>query len=296
MSTREISLLSPAKVNLTLAITGVREDGFHDLVSLVAPIDFGDTVTTRLDPEAREDTLHCDFPDVPTDASNLALRAVAAFRTRHAFEGGVHVDLAKRIPAGAGLGGGSSNASTVLLALNELCGHPLADDELVALSATLGSDCPLFLAREPVIMRGRGERVDRLPTAAREALRGRELLVFKPDFGVSTGWAYGRMKEARAWYCPPETAEAMLAKWLEAPEGVELPLFNNMQGPAFEKYLALPCALEAIRERHGLPCLMSGSGSACFAMLAGEAADDEVAETVRECLGQDCCVEFARLL
>ncbi|MGE9295116.1 MAG: 4-(cytidine 5'-diphospho)-2-C-methyl-D-erythritol kinase [Puniceicoccales bacterium] len=287
-----LTLRSPAKVNLLLAITGVREDGFHDLVSLVAPLEFGDDVTVEIDPALSGDTLECDFPGVPTDGTNLALRAVAAFREVAPIDGGVRVRLEKRIPAGAGLGGGSSNASTVLLALNELCGQPIDKQRLSEISAALGSDCPLFLAGKPVIMRGRGEHLQMLSEEANASLRGRRVLVFKPGFGINTGWAYGRMKSERRWYCPPEEAEGMVSKWLADPASSEVPLFNNMEGPAFEKYLALPTVLELIRERHGLRCLMSGSGSSCLVLLEGDVDSAAVRATVLEALGDDAfCVE-----
>jgi len=291
-----LTLRSLAKVNLLLAITGVRRDGFHELVSLAAPLAFGDEVTVAIDSSASGDQLDCAYPGVPADASNLALRAVAAFREHVIIAGGVRVTLEKRIPPGAGLGGGSSNASTVLLALNRLCGEPLSDSALAQVAATLGSDCPLFLAGEPVMMRGRGERIEPLPEAAQAALTDRRIVVFKPNFGIGTGWAYGRMKDERRWYCRQSEAERMVSEWLEAPAERAVPLFNNMQGPAFEKYLALPTILDLIRERFAVPCLMSGSGSACLALLPEDADSRPLMGTVRECLGDDAfCVE-TRLL
>jgi len=282
-----LTLRSPAKINLFLAITGERDDGFHDLISLVCPLEFGDEVAVEIDPDGIDDRLECDFPGVPTDDRNLALRAVKVFREAVSVQGSVRVRLQKQIPAGAGLGGGSSNASTVLRALNRLSGEPLTEVQLRTVSASLGSDCPLFLAGSPVIMRGRGERLESLPTDAINALRGRRVLIFKPNFGVSTGWAYGRLRAQRQWYCPTEDAEGRVSVWLADPAGADLPLFNNLQGPVFAKYLALPTVLDWIRERHGAPCLMSGSGSSCFVLL-GESIDPAaVAATVFECLGSE---------
>ncbi|GHC09699.1 4-(cytidine 5'-diphospho)-2-C-methyl-D-erythritol kinase [Cerasicoccus arenae] len=281
-----LTLLSPAKVNLVLAITGVRADGFHDLVSLVAPVAFGDQVTVTLTNEGGGDQLTCDFPGVPTDSTNLALRAVEAFRRRHPFEASVRVDLDKKIPAGAGLGGGSSNASTVLSSINELLDKPLTINELIEVSSELGSDCPLFLAQKPVIMRGRGDQLESLATAAEEALSGQRLILFKPSFGVETGWAYGRMKANGTWYCPATEAEAMLAEWQAGSDLCKVPLFNNMQQAAFEKFLALPVLLELIRERHDARCIMSGSGSACLVWLEPDMASESIIATIQECLGE----------
>ncbi|MEO0796942.1 MAG: 4-(cytidine 5'-diphospho)-2-C-methyl-D-erythritol kinase [Verrucomicrobiota bacterium] len=283
---------SPAKINLLLAITGKRDDGFHDLVSLVTPIEFGDDITVTLKPDGAGDQLTCNFPGVPTDDSNLAMKALVAFRAAHSFSGSVTIDLEKRIPAGAGLGGGSSNASIVLTAINDLCGKPLSNEQLIEIAATIGSDCPLFLAGRPVVMRGRGERLDFLPKPAEEVVADQRIIVFKPNFGVETGWAYGQMKKHGGWYVGADRVEGILANWLSDPQRVELPLVNNMQEPAFAKFQGLPAVLELIRERHNLRCLMSGSGSACFVLLDGDTDGGKVKKSILECLGEACfCVE-----
>ena len=172
------TIFSPAKINLFLAITGRQADGFHGLVSVVAPVAFGDTLHVRhrsQEPGAgcreAEFTLGCDDPDLPTDESNLVLRAARAFAKATGWRGEVNFRLEKRIPVSAGLGGGSSNAVAALRALNGIAGKPLDAARLAELAAELGSDCPLFLHDGPVVMRGRGERVEPLP--ALDALRAR---------------------------------------------------------------------------------------------------------------------------
>ncbi|MDR2863956.1 MAG: hypothetical protein LBV54_08850, partial [Puniceicoccales bacterium] len=233
---------APAKINLLLAITGVRPDGFHSLVSLVSPIALGDTLW--LEPGASgegQDTLACDFPGVPVDASNLVLKAAAVFREKVPHLPRLHFTLEKRVPHGAGLGGGSSDAAAALRLLNEVAGHPLDTAALEALAARLGSDCPLFLRGAPVIMRGRGERVEALTQAEASALRGRRLLLFKPAFGVSTAEAYAAMKASGgADYVLEADAERRLAAWRAVPAQEALPLFNNMERAVFAKHLALP--------------------------------------------------------
>ncbi|MDR2981940.1 MAG: 4-(cytidine 5'-diphospho)-2-C-methyl-D-erythritol kinase [Puniceicoccales bacterium] len=284
---------APAKINLLLAITGVRADGFHSLVSLVAPIGLGDTLTLTVDKAGSSgvDTLVCDFPGVPTDGTNLVLKAVAAFREKYLALPAVHFVLEKRVPHGAGLGGGSSDAASALTLLNEATGKPLNHTTLVELAARLGSDCPLFLDGKPVIMRGRGEQVEQLKPAEIEALQGRRLLLFKPAFGVSTAEAYGAMKAAKgAYYIPEADAEAMLAAWRKAPEGAPLPLFNNMERPVFEKHLALPALLNQLREEFGLEPRMSGSGSACFAFLPEGMAAEPVIVAIKQAWGESAFV------
>ena len=167
-----VVLACPAKLNLLLAVTGRRPDGFHELVSVVAPVALADTLTVE---PAAEFSLSCDDPTVPTDGTNLVLKAAAAFRTATGWRGGAKFTLAKCIPAGAGLGGGSSDAAIALKALNQLAGNPLAPDALATVAAGVGSDCALFIAGGPVVMRGRGEKVERLPEAVAARLRGRRL-------------------------------------------------------------------------------------------------------------------------
>jgi len=263
------AVFSPAKINLFLAVTGRRGDGFHDLVSLVAPISFGDTLWLHAGERDGPVTLVCDDPAVPTGADNLAVRAAEAWRCETGSGRAIHIELKKRIPMGAGLGGGSSNAAAVLRGLNSLHVHPLEDGALARLAAGLGSDCPLFLAGAPCVMRGRGERLEALPDAARRRLTGRRLIVFKPDFPISTPWAYGRLVAAGgAAYLSAAEAEARLAAWIagDAPAGEVL--LNSFERVAFAKFQALPVLLDRLRGQPGVEgVLMSGSGSACIALL-----------------------------
>jgi len=290
-----LTLFAPAKINLFLAITGPRADGFHELISLVCPLDWGDTLLLNAKPGASADTLECDLPEVPTDATNLVLKAAAAFRQRTAAPP-AHFTLRKAVPAGAGLGGGSSDAAAALRGLNQLAAQPLGLDELRACAAEVGSDVPLFLENAPVIMRGRGEKIEVLPEAARAALRGRELLVFKPPFGIPTAWAYKRMRaKAPEWYVPAAVAEKKLADWRRAPAWETLPLENNLEFPAFEKFASLPALLEELRQRFGLRCRMSGSGSACFALMDNRSQLPAMEQTIRAAWGPAAVMQAARL-
>lgn len=341
-----LSVSAPAKINLVLGITGARDDGFHELVSLVAPVAFGDTLHVRLHGKgiigkfrredaggqvlhdgspvathanetreqivseatanAQQDILHCNVQGVPTDASNLVLKAALAFREELAaertfFDGHWEFTLEKRVPVGAGLGGGSSDASAALEAMNHLCGNPLNEQRLYALAASIGSDCPLFLARTPVVMRGRGDHLTFLGGAARAALKGQRILLFKPSFGINTGWAYGQMKAAEGrMYVAAKAIDSSILRWEDAPQTEPIPLFNNMQTPAFEKYLALPTLLEQLRADHpGLRCLMSGSGSACFALLDKGTKPETVARLkaqIRAAWGEGAFCEETTLL
>jgi 4-diphosphocytidyl-2-C-methyl-D-erythritol kinase len=193
---------------------------------------------------------------------------------------------------GAGLGGGSSDATATLRGLNILAGQPLASAALAELAAQVGSDCALFLAGGPVVMRGRGERVAAMPAAGAARLSGRRMLVFKPGFGIGTPWAYAQLAAAAPGsYLPAAEAEARLAAWLADPAApVEPWLFNNLERPAFAKYLALPAMLEELRQRFGLAPRMSGSGSACFAFLPDDAPVPAIAAAIRVAWGEEAFV------
>lgn len=306
---------APAKLNLMLAVTGTRADGFHELVSLVVPVPaLFDELELQLCPGDAEDSLECvsaaplpqnsarsvaspahDFArGVPVDASNLVLRAAAAFRKLVPAFPRVKFLLKKGIPHGAGLGGGSSDASAALLLLADAAGTFFGKKfdatfrlALRELSATLGSDCPLFFAGKPVVMRGRGERLETLSEVECNALAAKKFLIFKPAFSVSTAEAYGAMKRAAPkFYTPADEAERRLAAWRAAPERAPFPFFNDIEAPVFQKFAALPAIFEILRERFALDAHMSGSGSACFAEISEKTDVPAVADCVRECLGE----------
>lgn len=286
---------SPAKINLFLAITDRRADGFHNLVSVVAPLDFGDTLWFEPAEEGGL-RLECDDATVPVDASNLILRAAALFSEAAAVEPQGCFRLSKRIPMGAGLGGGSSNASAALLLLNCHFNHRLTPEALATLAARLGSDCPLFLQPGAVVMRGRGECVESLPPTARMRFQGRRLLLFKPTFGISTPWAYKEMAAEPSTYLPAPAAEGRLAEWLSTPgRPAEALLFNNMEIVAFRKQIALPTLLEEIGRVHGLVPRMSGSGSCCFALLPEDFKAAGLVAQIREAWGAEAFVHETRL-
>ena len=289
-------LPSPAKINIFLAVTGKRPDGFHELVSVAAPLAWGDSL--RIEPVAVRSgegqfSLTCDDPDVPGDEGNLVLKAARAFQEATGWNGSAHFQLEKRIPTGAGLGGGSSNAVAALRGLNALAGEPLSPAALRELATRLGSDCALFLHDGPVVMRGRGERVEALPSAAAARLRGLPVLLFKPAFGISTPWAYARLAamaakapEGHPVYFSADEAEQRLASWLQKPEEpLGALLLNTMELAAFAKFAALPVLLAQLEVEFGLAPRMSGSGSACFALLPAEAQVEAIIAAIQDAWG-----------
>ncbi len=202
------------------------------------------------------------------------------------------IDLTKRIPLGAGLGGGSSNAVAVLRGLNLMHGEPLSPEQLAATAATLGSDCPLFLAGSGCIMRGRGERISPLGRAARQRFSGIRVLLFKPDFGIGTAWAYAMLAATRGAYADADNVEEKLAAWLAGDAPVAELLGNSFEPVVHRKFLALAEVSDRVRREPGVTGVMlSGSGSASFALLEADLDPGALVGKLRETLGADVFVQ-----
>lgn len=264
---------APAKINLFLAVTGRRPDGFHDLLSLAAPLAWGDHLDADWAPaRASGDTLAVTGLEAPAGPDNLVLRAARAYRQKRPHTPPVAFTLHKRIPLQAGLGGGSSDAVATLRALEILSGDPLPPPDILALAASLGSDCPLFLSSGPVILRGRGEKIEPVPPNAVPRLQGRRILVFRPGFGIDTAWAYRRLAEDPCAFLPAHQAESRLDRWLHGTDPLEALLFNSFETALFPRYPAYPCLFQSWPDpAPGLRrALLSGSGSACFLLLQPE--------------------------
>ena len=276
-----------AKLNLSLAITGRRADGFHELVSLVAPVALADTLT--LEP-GRPLGLTCDDALLPVDGTNLVLKAAAAYMKRRPSAIVGHFHLIKKVPHGAGLGGGSSDAAAALRLLDQASGDPLGLEDLEALAAQVGSDCAFFVRGQAAIMRGRGERLEILPAAARAALAGRKVVLVKPPFGIPTPEAYGLLAKAGN-YRPAAQVEAELAAWVARPAADPSVLGNDLATPVFAKYLALPVGLASFRHTSGANWQMTGSGSACFAFVSDGFEHARLREEVRRAWGQGAWVQ-----
>ncbi len=263
-----------------LSVHGQRGDGFHSLTSVVAPLKFGDTLWVELSDE--NDFLECSDAAVPVGEGNLVMQAAATFRLHFGKAVFFKFRLEKRIPMGAGLGGGSSNAAVALLAMNRLCGEFFSRDQLRVIAAELGSDCALFIDRVASLVRGRGEMVEPMSIDWQRRLEGQPLVLFRPNFPIETKWAYGRLIQANGAYYEAETrANVRLA---EAKKLNEL-LFNSFEAAVGSKYVTVPVLLMQLRAE-GFDVLMSGSGSCCFGFLPNdEAARLQMQEIVRDAWG-----------
>jgi 4-diphosphocytidyl-2-C-methyl-D-erythritol kinase len=201
---------------------------------------------------------------------------------------GVKVHLEKKIPLAAGLGGGSGNAATTLLALNELFGQPLATVTLGELAATLGSDVPFFLQNRPALATGRGEKIQ--PLDFFPALRDQAWLLIQPGFGVSTAWAYQALARfPAAQNGQPGRAQKLISQFQTGDEqAAGAGLYNSLEAPVLEKYPVLALYQEFLRTHGALAALMSGSGSTTFAIAENVAAGESLAEEFKSRFGKNC--------
>lgn len=267
--------LAPAKINLSLRVFKRCADGFHEIETLMVPLDLADeiSVTELPDHPAGHIELVCSDPTLPTGAGNLAHRAAALFREREEPDlPAIRLTLTKNVPHGAGLGGGSSDAGTVLLALNALRGGKLTVAQLAELAAELGSDVPFFVYGSAAVCRGRGERVE--PVQWGEAL---PLLLLKPAFPVPTPWAYQRWRDSRE--LPGVRYAGQVFAWGE--------LVNDLERPVFEKYLILAeMKTWLLAQPEVAGALLSGSGSTMVALLRQASGAESLARRVREEFGE----------
>jgi len=269
---------SPAKINLWLRILGKREDGFHEVHTRLCRLALGDTVAVEHLGAGTSVRLTCSEPAVPLDESNLAMKALRAFERRTGRTSSWRIHLEKKIPAGAGLGGGSGNAATVLKACNELTGSPLTLAELIELGGQIGSDVPCFQLDTPAADgAGRGEQVTpvdfpwQLP-----------LVLIKPPFPIPTPWAYKRWADSQE--IPGVLYTPQICPWGE--------MVNDLERPVFEKHRLLPSLkMWLLEQAETRAALMSGSGSTMFAVAETAAQAATLAEKARERVGETAWIQ-----
>jgi len=263
--------LAPAKINLSLKILGRRDDGFHEIETLISPISLADKID--IEPQSRWIDFSCDDPTVPSGDENLVVRATKAFLEKTKIASGVGIKLQKQIPHGAGLGGGSSDAASVLVALNKLFEAKLSGEELAKLGSTIGSDVSFFLFESAAVCKGRGEMVS--PTRLKKKL---SILLLKPAFSVLSAWAYSRWQDSKE--IPGISYQTQNF------DGQDF--VNDLERPVFEKFVFL-AQLKAwlLKQAEVGAALMSGSGSTVFAVLRPNADVDLLTKRTREELDRE---------
>ncbi|UCD11318.1 MAG: 4-(cytidine 5'-diphospho)-2-C-methyl-D-erythritol kinase [Nitrospinaceae bacterium] len=256
-----LKLKSPAKINLGLKVLRKREDGFHELETLFQMVALYDDIELELRPSGIELAGHA--PGIPLDASNLAWRAANLLlqQVPAGSRQGVRIRLTKRIPAGAGLGGGSGNAAMVLLGLNVLWDLKMPREILLSLAAELGSDVPFFLTSPAAIGRGRGEILESVQPSEKFYV----LLVF-PGFSIATAWVYQNLNLKLT---KGENNISILHKFLSESRIADLgtSLFNDLEPIVIERYSVIQVIKQALLALGAKGVLLSGSGSTVFGLF-----------------------------
>ena len=256
----KIKFKTPAKINLGLHIHGKREDGFHELETIFQMVSLYDDVELELLSSGIK--LECDTPGVPTDDTNLVCKAALLLRQSYQVEGkGVSIRLKKKIPFGAGLGGGSGNAAGVLMGLNRLWDLNIEREKLLALAAELGSDVPFFLTSPCALGMGRGEQLKVLKPCAKFQV----LLVF-PGFPVATSWVYQNLKLKLT---KRENNISILRKNLSLSDITSLGsrLYNDLEPIVIQRFPEVQVVKDELRAWGALGVLLSGSGSTVFGIF-----------------------------
>ena len=259
-----MQVLAPAKINLSLKILGPRSDEFHEIETLIAPISLYDELKIERRTSKQGIEFRCNDPSVPQGDDNLAVRAARAFLKKMKIKSGVVIELKKKVPHGAGLGGGSSDAASTLMALNELFEAKLTREALAKMAGDIGSDVPFFIFQSAAICKGRGELVS--PTKLRKPLF---ILLLKPQFGVPTAWAYTQWRHSREIPRVSYSAQKFAGQTF----------LNDLERSVFEKFGFLAQLKMWLLEQPEVgAALMSGSGSTVFAVMR-EGADAELLAT-----------------
>ena len=274
--TEGLSILAPAKINLFLHVLGRRADGYHEVETLLQTVDLFDTISVELGGDEVE--LDVTGPDIGPTEQNLAYRAAVAFRARAAIDVGVRIRLEKRIPAGAGLGGGSSDAAAVLRCMAEL--HDGGEPEwLMALAASLGSDVPFFLGASTLAFAtGRGESLEGL-----EPLPVRHVVLSLTPVHVATGEAYELLGAPPIM--PHGSAERTRAPDVASWDAALSLAHNDFERVVSGAHQEVERALAALRREGAELAMLSGSGGACFGVFPDTDVAARAAARLEESLG-----------
>jgi 4-diphosphocytidyl-2-C-methyl-D-erythritol kinase len=268
MGARSYTIEAPAKLNIRLKITGLRPDGYHELVSIMTPVSLLDVIEVREKGGEGVEVTASGYP-VPLDDGNLAVRAAKSFSTTTGLHPGLSIKITKNIPVAAGMGGGSSDAAATLLILNEICSKPLSKDDLHGLAIRLGADVPFFLACTPCLVTGIGEilePIERWPEFF--------YVIVTPPIRVSTAWVYGnyRMKLTTGEY-------PFIKKALESASLVISQVLENDLETVTSTVFPIIDRIKRLLVANGADgALMSGSGPSVF----GAFGSMELAESAKK--------------
>ena len=256
MNNTAIEILSPAKVNVFLKITGKRSDGYHDLLSVFVPVALYDKLIINQSEKGVE--VHCKGREIPNGQNNLVRRAATSFFEKTGIKKGVSITLIKKIPISSGLGGGSSDAATTLKGLNQLWHNILSKEDLETLALSLGADVPFFLLQKPAIARGIGEILQPIKN-----FPSLWYVIVSPNLMVSTAWAYENTKLTLTNNSNQGIIKSFKKNIFNIPEL----LFNDLERVTLVKYPFLCSIKDALIQVGALGALMTGSGPSIFGIF-----------------------------
>lgn len=263
---------SHAKVNLSLEVLARRPDGYHDIRTVMVPLDLYDTLHITVT-GSHQVEVSCGRSDLPTDQRNLAYKAGFLMLEVTGSRRGVRIQIKKRIPIGAGLGGGSSNAASTLVALNELLDAHLSRLDLMKMAARLGADVPFFVFGRPALATGVGEELEEVTGLPRLWF----VLVY-PGIRISTQWAY---QKAESWLTSPGNHTNISAfSW--DPNEVARLLKNDLERGVVEAYPLLQWIKEKLLAAGAAGAMMSGSGSTVYGLFFAREAAEKAYKRVKE--------------
>jgi 4-diphosphocytidyl-2-C-methyl-D-erythritol kinase len=263
-----LHLESPAKVNLRLEILRKREDGYHELRTILQKISLHDNLHFSLKKEGGI-SIKTDHPNLPVGKNNLVYQAVQSMLKKRGHKGGVLIGIEKRIPLGAGLGGGSSNAATALKAMNQLLGINLSKKELMATGLEIGADVPFFFLDGAAIASGVGERLKKI-----ELPRLWYVLIY-PNFEVSTRWAYQNFVLTKRRF------HFNLRKLSRSPNEISRLLWNDLEEVVSREYPQIGVMKRIFYAAGALGASMTGSGPTVFGIFSGEGGAAEAYERIK---------------
>jgi len=266
-----LCLESPAKINLRLKILRKRDDGYHELRTVFQKISLHDTLHFTLK-KGKGITITTDDPDLAVGKTNLVHQAVAAILKRSDYQGGVHIQLEKRIPVGGGLGGGSSDAATALKAMNRLLGLDLSRKELMEIGKGIGADVPFFFIDGAAIGTGIGDRLRKI------SLPSLWYVLINPRFEVSTRWAY------QNFILKKKRFRLKVVRFIQNPRKISRILQNDLEEVVAGQYPQIGTMKKILSRVGALGALMTGSGPTVFGIFTGEKEAREANERVRRIL------------
>ena len=267
--TDTIHLESPAKINLRLEILKKREDGYHELRTILQKINLHDLLHFSLKKE-RGMSIKTNHPNLPVGKRNLVYQAVQSILKKSDYKGGVLIEIEKRIPLGAGLGGGSSNAATTLKAMNQLLKINLPKKELMAMGLEIGADVPFFFLEGAAIASGIGERLKKIE------LPGLWFVLIYPNFEVSTRWAYQNFILTKRRF------HFNLHGLLRTPKEISNLLWNDLEEVVSRECPQIGVMKKMLYSAGALGALMTGSGPTVFGVFSEEGGASEAYKKVKK--------------